>query len=1077
MTKSEFNFLKTEGEVASLIQQHDWTNTSLGPVSSWAISLKTNLNLVLSSSVPMHLLWGENFHFYNDALLRALGKPILYNIAKIEPLQSFWDLNWPVMSSVFSQVKSSCQPVWKQDQTLGLPYHTGLRYFFLNAIPLFNDPGNFAGVLTSFFDTTQNHITVQKLKEDSAELNFAIEATELGTWDLNPATGKFTANDRLKSWFGLEPHEQVLLTSATDAVVFEDRDRVIASINRALMYESGGRYEEIYTIINPINPTPRIVLAKGKAMFNENRQPIRFNGTLQDITERVLAERAQNATNILIEDSRRQLLRSFDEAPVAIASIDKDQLTFSMVNIFYSEIAGRSAEELVGKPLLVALPELRGQGFDLLLEEVIKTGVPFSSKEVPVEIFRNNRLDKIYVDLVYQPQYDSRKEITGVLVVATDVTAQVISRRAIEESEARFRALIEEAPVGTCVFVGREMKVELANDAMLALWGKDKSALGKPLAAAVPELVGQPFLDILDEVYSTGITYTAEASEAKLIRDGSLKTYYFDFTYKALRNIDGEIYGIMDMAVDVTGQVEARKGLEESERFSRQIFDNSPVSKIVLVGDDLVVQTVNEAMLKMLGRNNSIIGKPLLQAVSELREIDIEEKYRTVITTGESHFEDAKRMSIVRNGETIIGYFDFILKPLFNTPDNVYGAVFTAIDVTQETTTRQKIESAENTLRGAIELAKLATWNIDIKSGTVHYSERLQSWLGIKQAVLELDRSPRIHPKDQKRVGIAMRRALLPGSNENFDETYTIVNAITGQEKIIHSSGIAKFDDNNNAISISGTARDVTLEQEMQIALKNEVEFRTEQLEVLNENLRRSNDELSQYAYVASHDLQEPLRKIRIFSEMLAKLPELPDVPLNYISKINESALRMTQLITDLLEFSSVVHSTQRKTQVDLNTIVEEAKKDFELLIAEKEAILYVEELPVIEGIKLQMNQLFFNLISNALKFSNKEVKPIIKIKSSYAEVAELKHYLRKPNPNTLYYKISVEDNGIGFEPQFADQIFEVFKRLHGRETYAGSGIGLALCRKIVTNHGGVLYAESELGTGTSFNILIPQHE
>lgn len=1197
MAGTEHTFLKGRGEMAELTRRYNWGNTPVGDPAGWPLPLRTTVSNLLNSRFPMFLLWGEEYiQFYNDAYRPSLGTDGKHPTALGQRGRECWKEAWDLLGPMLDQVRLGGEAIWKEDQPVPINRNGRLEmtYWTFSYSPVFDEAGNVGGVLSTCFETTEKVTSTVKMLENANELNFAIEAAELGTWDLNPATGRFAANARVKEWFGLNPEDEIPLELSIRAIAPEDQERIAAAIARAMEYESGGRYEETFAVINPHTGRQRIVLGKGRAWFGADNIAYRFNGTLQDITDRTLADKAQkeaeakfrnvsdtsptglwlsdkegnliylnrtladwtgmpynsllgngwadavidedrpgaaaafmaaitNRThydvefrinrydgtvvwcraagdpyyndkgdyegyagycmiiqdvkdlNARIEENRRLLLNSFEQAPVAIAIMDKHNLTFTMVNTFYAELVGRKREDIVNKPLLEALPELTGQGFDKLLENVLDTGIAYKANEVSVDLVRGGKLETIYVDLVYQPQYNDHNEIHGILVVATDVTSQVLSRKQIEESEARFRSLMEEAPVATSLFTGRDMKIEMANDVMLGYWGKGKGVIGKPLAEALPELKGQPFLELLDNIFTNGITHSERAAEAKLVVDGELRTFYFDYTYKPLRNIHGAIYGIMDMAIDVTEQVIATRKLEESERFSRYIFYNSPVAKLVYVGEDMVLKEANEAMLHMLGRDASILNKPIMETVPELARTDIGEKYSRVLTTGEAHYEYAQKILLVKNGEQYWGYYDYIYKPLFDMNGGIYGVVCTAVDVTKDTIARQRIEAAETSLRGAIELAELATWSIDFTSNTVHYSERMQQWIGVNSSVLQIDNSPRVHPKDRERVAAAIHKAVEPGGNGYFNEVYTILNMTTGQQRIIHANGMATFDEKGKALTLSGTARDVTLEQEMQTALQNQVQQRTEELEMLNESLRRSNDELSQYAHIASHDLQEPLRKIRVYSDMLAGLKELPADSKRFVAKIEESAGRMTRLIKDLLEFSSLAESSKTKTPVDLNTVVADVTKDFDLLVTEKQATINAGKLPALQATRLQMNQLFYNIIGNALKFSKSDVPPVIDIMCRVATNEEKEKYLHKASPLTTYYNISVTDNGIGFDAQYSEQIFEVFKRLHARDKYQGSGIGLALCRRIAINHGGNLYCESEPGRGTTFYILLPE--
>jgi signal transduction histidine kinase len=248
-----------------------------------------------------------------------------------------------------------------------------------------------------------------------------------------------------------------------------------------------------------------------------------------------------------------------------------------------------------------------------------------------------------------------------------------------------------------------------------------------------------------------------------------------------------------------------------------------------------------------------------------------------------------------------------------------------------------------------------------------------------------------------------------------------------------------------------------------------ELENANGKLEVVNEKLIRSNSDLEQFAYVASHDLQEPLRKIQIFTEMAEKSADKTTAA-TYFEKIHTSARRMTDLIKSVLNYSRLSKTGEQFEEVDLNVLLENTKIDFELLITEKKAVIKNDILPVIQGIPLQLNQLFLNLFSNSLKFSNAD--PLITIFSRVLSEKEVRQH-ENLHTKVRYVEIIFSDNGIGFEQQYADQIFTIFQRLHDKKSYEGTGIGLALCKKIVENHHGFITAKSELGKGAAFYIYL----
>jgi two-component system CheB/CheR fusion protein len=257
--------------------------------------------------------------------------------------------------------------------------------------------------------------------------------------------------------------------------------------------------------------------------------------------------------------------------------------------------------------------------------------------------------------------------------------------------------------------------------------------------------------------------------------------------------------------------------------------------------------------------------------------------------------------------------------------------------------------------------------------------------------------------------------------------------------------------------------------------LETQVKERTASLKKSNEELKQTNTQLDQFAYVATHDLQEPLRKISIFSKRLQSMhtEELSVEVASYISKIDGAAGRMSQLIQDLLNFSRLLHHERAFSKVNLNEIVNNVLSDFEVLLQEKKGVVQFEELPVIEAIPLQMNQLFYNLINNALKFSRAEVPSIISITSHTLSAEDVEKY-PDFNPLLSYVEIVVKDNGIGFNQQFSKKIFTIFQRLHGKEIYVGTGIGLALCKKIIENHQGEIFTFAVEDEGASFHIILP---
>jgi len=254
--------------------------------------------------------------------------------------------------------------------------------------------------------------------------------------------------------------------------------------------------------------------------------------------------------------------------------------------------------------------------------------------------------------------------------------------------------------------------------------------------------------------------------------------------------------------------------------------------------------------------------------------------------------------------------------------------------------------------------------------------------------------------------------------------------------------------------------------------LEKKVEERTAELKEANNELEASNAELQQYAFIASHDLQEPLRKIITFSQITKERFISTDEGIHYINRIISSSERMRTLINDLLSYSRLSNvSIPAFVYSDLNLILRETVSDLALAIKEKNAELVIRELPSLQIIPDQMRLVFQNIISNALKFSKKDIKPVIKIWSDYAKEKSADSISLDKG---AYCRIYISDNGIGFNEQYLDKIFTMFQRLHGKAEYEGTGIGLSIVKKIIEKHNGLVTAKSKEGGGTTFIIVLP---
>jgi two-component system CheB/CheR fusion protein len=318
---------------------------------------------------------------------------------------------------------------------------------------------------------------------------------------------------------------------------------------------------------------------------------------------------------------------------------------------------------------------------------------------------------------------------------------------------------------------------------------------------------------------------------------------------------------------------------------------------------------------------------------------------------------------------------------------------------------------------------------------------------------------------------------------KDFYESYEVklkFSFLGVRTMLLNARRILKEDNNEQLILLA--IEDITersiLEAKLKIfseELENKVQARTQLLKESNSDLEHSNKNLEQFAFIASHDLQEPLRKIKTFSNMLSNSlgDRLSKEGSVLIDKICASSDRMSVLINDVLKFSRIENVKNKFVEINANDILKNVLNEFNVLITQKNAVVNTNTLPVIDAIPLQLYQLFYNIISNSLKFAQVNLRPIITISSRNLDEAEISKY-PSLNPHLSYCEILFEDNGIGFNNQYKEKIFLIFTRLHTRDKFPGTGIGLGLCKKIALNHQGDIIAEGRENEGSSFHVILP---
>ena len=287
-TTSYQQYLAGGGEMGELTRAFDWSKTPIGTPDTWPQGLLTTINIILNSRFPMFLYWGPDLiQFYNDAYRPSLGTSGKHPTALGQRGIECWPEIWPVIKPLIDQVMDTGESTWSENQLIPIYRNNKLEdvYWTFSYSRVMDENGKAGGVLVICNETTKQIESFNALKAAKDDLEFAIEAADLATWDLNPINNQFIGNDRLRSWFGIEGGREIELHTATDVIIEEDRRKVTEAIQNALKKGSDGNYSVVYTIQNPKDNIRRIVQAKGKAIFNTEGAAIRFSGILEDVTE------------------------------------------------------------------------------------------------------------------------------------------------------------------------------------------------------------------------------------------------------------------------------------------------------------------------------------------------------------------------------------------------------------------------------------------------------------------------------------------------------------------------------------------------------------------------------------------------------------------------------------------------------------------------------------------------------------------------------------------------------------------------------------------------------------------------
>lgn len=501
-------------------------------------------------------------------------------------------------------------------------------------------------------------------------------------------------------------------------------------------------------------------------------------------------------------------------------------------------------------------------------------------------------------------------------------------------------------------------------------------------------------------------------------------------------------------------------------------FRDAPALLALFKGPDYICELANVTFISRLGLRDPVGGR-----IDELIVASDPDNFlsslRNVYTTGETYIEN--EMPVKRpfaNGDHII-YLNLVVQAMKHSDDQIDGLFLFAIDVTEQVTARKATEA---NLQKVLNSLDLISWTA-LPNGTItFFNKQFYQYTGLTEEIAINKGWPAfVDPSQAEDISIAWNEAIR--LEKDFHQELLMMDKQKVPRWFVVKSTSVQ-DDKGSVVLWIVSCTDIHEQKLFTVELGRKVDERTKELMQVNTDLERSNSDLQQFASVASHDLQEPLRKIITFVALLNRryVDAMPKEAVEYLGKITQSSERMSQLIHELLEYSRIMHSNKKYSPVDMDGIIKNVLTDVDLLVADTGAVIkYEKPFPSIEANALQMNHLFYNLLTNSLKFFRRGNTPEVSIDFRYPTPGEIDSY-GLPRDNK-YIDFMIADKGIGFEQMYEKQIFQIFERLHPMNQYAGTGIGLALCKKIAENHQGHIFATSKVNEGATFHVVLPVHQ
>jgi PAS domain S-box-containing protein len=713
-----------------------------------------------------------------------------------------------------------------------------------------------------------------------------------------------------------------------------------------------------------------------------------------------------------------------------------------------------------------------------LIEKVMKTGEPVWFEDQYLPFYRNGKMEDIYWTFSYSLALNDDGAPGGVLVTCMETTATVqarerteTSKKAAEWQKRQYETITSSTPDLIYIF-DLNYRFTYANTALLNMWGKSwETAIGKSLLENGYEPWHAEMHEReIDEIIATKKPLRGEVA----FPHAELGKRIYDYILVPVFGDNGEVEAVAGTTRDITELKQAALSITESEERFRNLADDSPIFVFIIDPDPgAPVKYWNETWLQYTGQSlEQAIGTAWNGIIHEEDVPVVMKHYMAAFENREPYFIPAVR---VKRYDGEYRWHSFKGNPRYLPGREFNGFVGVGIDIHEQKLAEKILEESEQNLRSMILQSPVAMCILLGPDHIVDIANEAMIKLWGKPAENLLHQPIFKGLPDAREQGLEILLDNVFAKSERFKAEERPVELLrNGHKETVYQDFVYEPYRNTagHTIGVLVVTIDVTAQVIARKQIEDVVTQRTAELAQVNESLQRANKELQrsnqyleEFAHAASHDLKEPIRKIHLFTQQLKQQlsSQLQEPEYKLFGRIENASLRMRNLIDDLLEYSYVSQLPLQMETVDLFKTIQQVLEDLELNIEEKKAIIHIDKLPTIHGYKRQLQQLFQNLLSNALKYSTPDVRPQINVTASTFT-----------DQHQSYLLISVSDNGIGFEQKHAEKIFKMFSRLHGPQEYSGTGVGLSIAKKVVENHNGFIKAESQPGHGATFNIFLP---